>query len=162
MGLEYWQAFQNDQIRHFLCDAGFTLLALILLALAVRYYRSKKRSIFDEWFLRNQKAVIHNRKEWLTTGIICSLIGIVYSSILLVAVVSLQIDLKQNLPKDTASGTVTADFVIFHGASHIFLDGRMYTYENDLPNAPMKEGHEYSITYLKHSREIVRIREIAG
>ena len=160
MDLEYWQVFQNNQIKHFLCDAGFTLFALILLALSIRYYRGKGKSIFDEWFLQDKKAIARNKISCLAADIIFSFAGIVYTSILLVAVISLQLDIKQNLPEKTASGTVTGNYVIFHGKSHILLDGRMYTYESDLPNAPMKEGHTYSITYLQHSREILQIQEI--
>jgi len=40
------------------------------------------------------------------------------------------------------------------------INGKLYTYVNSLQNAPLSEGEQYQITYLKNSREIFLIDRV--
>jgi len=161
MDLDYWQGIQNDQIGDLLIATAFLLLAIAYFEIALRYFRSNKKSRFDEWFGRNLTAVA-NRKAGHLIGSICfTLIWIVCSAVLVVSVISLQIDIKQELPADQTIGTVATKFALTSGSIYVFIEDGKYAFIDDSPNLLLERGKKYQITYLQHSREIISAKEIS-
>lgn len=161
MDLEYWQGIQNDQIGDLLIATAFLLLAIAYFEIALRYFRSNKKSRFDEWLGRNLTAVA-NRKAGHLIGSICfTLIWIVCSAVLVVSVISLQIDIQQELPAEQTVATVTSSFALTSGSIYALVEDGKYVYIDDSPDLFLERGRKYQITYLKHSREIISAKEIS-
>lgn len=71
----------------------------------------------------------------------------------------LQVDVRQELPTASTTGTVRGEYKLFLIDSYVNIDGVLYRYSSDVPNVWPQKGKEYDVTYLEHSKIITQLNE---
>ena len=160
MDLQYWVEYQSHQVEHFIFVVGASLLAILYSCISLHIFRRNETGKIGKWLGLRPETVASYKIAHLMFSSLLTLVGIVLSAFLFVFVAALKTDLNQGLPSVQSTGGVSSEFVLFHGRSYAVIDGQLYTYVNSLPNAPLREGEQYQLTYLKNSREIFRITRI--
>ncbi len=160
MDLQYWLEYQSHQIEHFSFVAGAMLLAILYFSVSLHNFRRKEIGKLEKWFELRPDTIATYKIAHLMFSSLLMVVGIVLSAFLFVSVIALKSDLNQGLPTEQTMGIVSSEFVLFHGRSYAVIDGELFTYVNSIPNAPLSEGEQYQITYLKNSREIFRIEQM--
>jgi hypothetical protein len=156
MDLQYWLAYQSDQVAFFLYHLGWLLIAILYYGVSLWYYRRKTLSKFEKWLDFRPETIAKHKLGHLMFSIAPLVIFSILSAFLFVSVVALQIDINRDLPCEQRTGVVTSEFALFRGRSYAVIDGTLHTYVNSLPNTPLHEGAQYQITHLQNSREIIR------
>jgi len=160
MNLQYWMEYQGYQVEHFSFVAGATLLAMLYFSISLHNFRRKEISRLEKWLDLRPETISTYKIAHMMFSSLLTLAGIILSAFLFVSVIALKADLNQGLPTDQTTGVVSSKFILFHGRSYAVINGKLYTYMNSLQNAPLSEGEQYQITYLKNSREIFLIDRV--
>ena len=160
MSMEYWLAYQSNQIDFFLYHFRILLISMLYYGVALWYFRRKTLGKFEKWLDFRPETIAKQKLGHLMFSTLLMATFVIFCSFLLVSVIALQTDINRGLPSDQRTGTVTSRFALFRGRTYAVIDGELYTYVNSLPDGPLQKGETYEITYLQHSREIFRVSQL--
>ena len=161
MSMEYWLAYQSNQIDFFLYHFRILLISMLYYGVALWCFRRKTLGKFEKWLDFRPEIIAKHKRGHLMFSSSLMAIFVIFCSFLLVLVIALQTDINHGLPCDQRTGIVTLEFALFRGRTYAFVDGKLYTYQNSLIDEPLHEGGIYEITYLQHSGEIFRVSQLS-
>ena len=88
-----------------------------------------------------------------------TLVCIAFLYLQFLSVSFLKFDVEGELHIASTTGTVQGEYKLFLIDSYVNIDGVFYRYSSDVPNVLPQKGQEYEVTYLEHSKIIMKLNE---
>lgn len=157
--LDFWQTILRHEIGTLVLIFAVMVLLFGITYVCILRYLARANSPGSVEFNMVRESRQSQRLSNTVVSALFTLLSVVFCFSQFFSVSLLQVDVRQELPTASTTGTVQSSYSFFFFTSYININGDFYRCSSEVPDTWPEEGKTYEVTYLEHSKFITQLNE---